>query len=600
MKKSLLFLAVVVLSACSQPSDPESTIQAVESSLVINPVFIQGDSLSSIESRMAFHGVPGATIAVIKDFKIAWVKSYGIVDKTSGEPVTSETLFQAGSVSKPVAAYAALKLTAQNKLSLDQDVNNYLKSWKLPDNDFTKQKKVTLRQLLSHTAGLTVHGFLGYSPDLPVPTLTQVLDGTPPANSSAIRVDKLPGESFRYSGGGYTVMQQMMIDVEGKSFPQTMSEQVLAPLGMDHSTYDNPLSEAKLKNAASGYLPDGSETKGKRHTYPEMAAAGLWTTATDLATFAIDIQKSLKGETGLLSQKLTEEMVTPVYQDFIGLGLFIDNKKENQYFGHGGWDEGFCAKLVAHKKDGYGVVILINANKPAFMDEVARAVALTYKWGEFVPSYVVRPASTQDISSATGRYKNSSDGVIGVTNESGHLYMKFLRREKRDEIFKVTDTTFVSRGNEQQVQFKLNPADGKQHIVFIAANGKPSPYENPKMTDSEKVPYEVLVAGNFDQALKGYQGLLKANPSDNAVSENNLNSQGYNLMNQGKLKLAKDVFRINTILYPASANVYDSYAEACMKDGDISLAIANYKKSLELNPANDNARKMMAEMAATN
>jgi CubicO group peptidase (beta-lactamase class C family) len=598
MKKPLFILAITLLSACSQPSDPTTSIKTVESSLVTSPVFIEGDSLYSIEARMAFHGVPGATIAVIKDFKIDWVKSYGIVDKASKAPVTSETLFQAGSVSKPVAAYAALKLTEQNKLSLEDDVNNYLKSWKLPENDFTKQKKVTLAQLLSHTAGLTVHGFLGYSPDLPVPTLTQVLDGIPPANSAAIRVDKLPGESFRYSGGGYSVMQQMLMDVEQKSFPQIMKEQVLAPLGMNHSTYDNPLSPEQLKFAASGYVPDGSETKGKRHTYPEMAAAGLWTTADDLARFAIDIQKSLKGEQGLLSQGLTQKMVTPVYEDFIGLGLFLDDKKENQYFGHGGWDEGFCAKLVAHKKEGYGVVILINANKPAFMDEVARAVAKTYNWGEFIPSYSVQPLTAENIAAVTGRYKNSSDGVIAITNEDDRLYLKFLRGEKREQVFKISDTTFVSRANARQMQFKINPADGKQHLVFIAPNGKISPFENPKMTESEKVPYEFLLAGNFDDALRGYQSLLNANPSDNAVAESNLNEQGYNQMNQGKLKIAKDVFRINTVLYPSSSNVYDSYAEACMKDGEIAVAIANYKKSLELDPSNDNARKMIAEMAA--
>jgi CubicO group peptidase (beta-lactamase class C family) len=200
----------------------------------------------------------------------------------------------------------------EGKISLDSNVNNYLKSWKLPDNEFTKNKKVALKHLLSHTGGLTVHGFLGYSPDLPVPSLLQVLDGEQPANSPAIRVDKVPDESFRYSGGGYTIMQQMLIDIEGKDFPSITKEKVLQPLGMIHSTYQQPLPPDLLKLAATGYLPDGSMTKGKRHTYPEMAAAGLWTTAEDLALFAIDIQKSLKGEGGVLSKTMVEKMLTPV------------------------------------------------------------------------------------------------------------------------------------------------------------------------------------------------------------------------------------------------------------------------------------------------
>ncbi len=202
--------------------------------------------------------------------------------------------------------------------------------------------------MLSHTGGLTVHGFPGYSPDLPVPTTVQVLDGLPPANSAAVRVDKMPEESFRYSGGGYTIMQQMLVDVEGKPFPEILKEKVLAPLHMNNSTYDQPLQATQLKMAATGYLPDGTMTKGKRHTYPEMAAAGLWTTAEDLATFTINIQKTMQGDSGkVLSKVMTDKMLTPFVADFIGLGLFLNKRKEDIYFGHGGWDEGFSSEMVA-------------------------------------------------------------------------------------------------------------------------------------------------------------------------------------------------------------------------------------------------------------
>lgn len=207
--KHLLVLITVLACACStretHPLTTEEQITKVETSLV-RPVYLAGDSLWTIEERMEHYGVPGVSIAVIKDSKIVWSKAYGIMDKETNEPVTTTTLFQAGSISKPVAAYGALKEVELGKLTLDENINNYLTAWKLPDNEFTKEKKVGLRHLLSHTGGLTVHGFPGYTPGDPVPSLIQVLNGEPPANTGAIRVDKVPEESFRYSGGGYTIM----------------------------------------------------------------------------------------------------------------------------------------------------------------------------------------------------------------------------------------------------------------------------------------------------------------------------------------------------------------------------------------------------------
>lgn len=199
------------------------------------------------------------------------------------------TLFQAGSISKPVAALAALRLVEQGKLSLDEDVNAKLVSWKVPGNEFTKEQKVTLRRLLTHSAGLTVHGFPGYAAGAQVPTLVQVLNGEKPANTPAIRVDTVPGRLWRYSGGGYTIMQQLLIDVTQKSFPELMRQLVLEPAGMKHSTYEQPLPPARAGEAATAHDANGQPVKGQFHTYPEMAAAGLWTTPTDLALLAIEL-----------------------------------------------------------------------------------------------------------------------------------------------------------------------------------------------------------------------------------------------------------------------------------------------------------------------
>jgi CubicO group peptidase (beta-lactamase class C family) len=591
--KYYLFIPLLLLS-CSQPVEPVTDfIRKVETSL-IKKVYLEGDSTWTIEARMLHYGVPGVSIAVIKDNKIHWVKSYGIMDKETKEPVTNQTLFQAGSISKPVAACGALRLAEQSKINLDENVNTYLRSWQLPDNEFTKEKKVTLKHLLSHTGGITVHGFLGYSPGLPVPTLIQILNGVPPANSAPVRSDKIPGESFRYAGGGYCILQQMMIDVERKPFQQIMKEQVLQPLEMNNSTYDQPLDVTKLKMAATGYLPDGSMTQGKRHTYPEMAAAGLWTTAEDLAKFAIDISMTVNGKSDkILSKAMANRMITPFVSDFEGLGIFLDQRKNDLYVGHGGWDEGFSSNFLIHKDKGYGVVVLTNSNHPEFIEELIRAVALTYNWSNFVTVYKKMKMDTTTFSKIRGRYRNSSDGVISIYNEGNRLFRKELRSEP-NELFKISDSTFISRESDELIQFKTNPADGQLNLLLLNVNGKPAEFTHPLIQINEKVPYEFILAGDFDQALKGYRVLLEN--KDPAINEGNINHQGYDLLESGKNKLAQDVFKINTLLYPNSSNVYDSYAEACMKNGYTDLAIINYKKSLLLDPKNNNAVKMLEEL----
>jgi hypothetical protein len=424
----------------------------------------------------------------------------------------------------------------------------------------------------------------------------EVLNGTPPANSGAILVNKKPEESFRYSGGGYTVMQQMMMDVEGKTFPQLMEELVLQPLGMTHSTYEQPLQSEKLKMAATGYLPDGTMTKGKRHTYPEMAAAGLWTTAEDLAKFAVTIQQTLKdGTETVLSKDMTNLMLTPFVEDFTGLGIFINKKKDEIYFGHGGWDEGFSSEMVAHKDKGYGVVILTNSNHPAFIGELIRSVAITYEWDDFVPTYQRRPLDFDQLNHFIGRYRIDGNSLIEIFQKDSLLYSKGLL-DGPTELVKISDNTYISRNNNQPIQFKANPETGKQEILVLHPDNGEINSTYIRMDQEEKIPMEMLIAGDFEGALKEYQAVKKLDPNDPSIEENNLNSLGYRYMGNDKLKTSQDIFKINTLLYPNSSNVYDSYAEACMKNGEIDLALENYKKSLSLNPQNTNAEKMIAEL----
>jgi len=574
-------------------------IEKVETGLVA-PVYIEGDAKWSIQERMEHYGVPGVSIAVINRGKIEWTKAYGVMDKESQSPVTSETLFQSASISKPVSAYGALCLAEQNELGLNEDINMYLKSWKLPDSEFTEEKKVTIKNLLNHSAGTTVHGFWGYSPGLEVPTLIEVLNGIPPANSAPTIVDKTPEKSFRYSGGGYNVIQQMMIDVAGKPFPELMKELVLDPLEMNNSSYNQPLPDGQLVRAATGYLPDGSMTKGKRHTYPEMAPAGLWTTAEDLAKFAINIFETIgeRPENDLkkdLSKEMTIKMLTPFVEEFSGLGIFLKRKKDEVYFGHAGWNEGFSSEMITHKEEGYGVVVLTNSNHPGFVEEVIRSVAISYEWKDFCSVYKkmeVDPSFTDEV---VGRYHVADNKLVEVFRSGKQLMGKELGQEPI-ELVKVSDSSYVKRSNDNLIQFKMNEESKMMDMVTLNSSDGTMVSTCSRLKDVEKIPIAHLVEGNFDQALEAYQALRKIDLEEPSINEGNLNNLGYQFLGRGQTKIAQDIFKVNMILYPESSNVYDSYAEASMIIGEVDLALKNYKRSISLNPQNEHAKEMVKEL----
>ena len=400
-------------------------IKRVENNLSA-PITIKGKpSAMKLADRMAYYKVPGVSIAVINNGAIEWARGYGVAEAGTNNQVTAETLFQAASISKPVAAMGALRLAQEGKLNLDEDVNKKLTSWKVPENEFTKEQKVTLRRLLSHTAGMTVHGFRGYATDEPVPALLQLLNGEKPANSAAVRVDIVPGSKWRYSGGGISVAQLLVMDVTGKAFPQFMQEAVLGKLEMKHSTYQQPLPQEMLAKAAAGHGENGEVIKGKRHTYPEMAAAGLWTTPSDLARFAIEIQKSRAGKSNkVLTTEMINQMLTVQSGDY-GLGIGVRGTGKALNFSHGGSNEGFRCMMFAYAETGQGAVIMTNGDAGGpLADEIFHSIAKEYGW----PDYQIREREVAQVDpkvyeSYLGKYQIMGADVT-VTADNGHLFIQ--------------------------------------------------------------------------------------------------------------------------------------------------------------------------------
>lgn len=445
-----LITLIAPLLAVGQDAD---RIRAVETGLM-PAVVLKGRPTPrhTIEERMKALNVNGVSIAVIRNYEIEWTKGYGVADVESKRPVAAETLFLAGSISKPVTAAGALTLVDQGKVKLDDDVNSYLKSWKVPENEFTKEQKVTLRCLLSHTAGLTVHGFPGYNAASPVPTIPQILDGVKPANTAAVRVDLLPGSTFRYSGGGYTVAQLMMSDVAGAPFADFMQRAVLSKAGMRQSTFENPLPERLSAVAASGYKGNGEAVPGRYHTYPEMAAAGLWTTASDLARFAIEIQKSREGRSNrILKQATVEEMLRPEKQNY-ALGFAIDVRDGLKQFSHGGTDVGFQARLAA-TVDGRGWVVMTNSENGARLaSEIALAVAAAYGWPDKPKEREAIAMTPEMLAKFAGEYDAARIGRAKIRTEGDHLVITI--REIGDvALYPQSADTFFSLGGIPDLKF---------------------------------------------------------------------------------------------------------------------------------------------------
>lgn len=450
----------------------------------------EADPAFDLLDRMRHYHVAGVSIAVVDDFRVVYARGFGVEQHGGAAPVDTTTLFLAGSISKPVFATGALALVEQGKLSLDDDVNRYLTSWKVPDSRFTAVEKVTLRRLLSHSAGLTVWGFPGYEADAPLPTVPQILDGTPPANTPAVRNDTVPGVRWLYSGGGFTVAQLMATDVTGESFPELMDRLVLRPLGMAHSTYAQPLPAELRSRAASGHEIPDVPVRGRWHVYPEMAAAGLWTTPSDLARWASALSRSYLGRTdGPITPATARLMLTrqaevaPPYgvpgESFWGLGVALRGAADSLVFSHGGRDEGFVAQLFMWPERGRGLVIMTNGVSDDLMTEIVRAFDEEYGLSDAARvEKQLAPLDPASLGGLVGRYR----AFVGrtpleqeVMRRGDELWIAtpYNRMERRlypqgpDRFFDLetaSDWTF-RRGKDGFATALVRDAGGQQELV---------------------------------------------------------------------------------------------------------------------------------------
>ncbi len=432
----------------------------------------------TIEELMKDLGVPGVSVAVIRDFKIHWAKGYGIADVETGAPVDTETLFQAASISKPVAAMAVLRAVDDGLFTLDDDINDILKSWTLDGGEFTQNQPVTPRSLTSHTSGLgDGFGFPGYDPSDPLPTVAQILDGHELSNVGPIFIERQPLTFEEYSGGGVTLMQLALSDARGRPFAEILQDHVLGPIGMSSSTFEQPLGAEWDRNAARAHNNKGQSKGAKWHVYPELAAAGLWTTPTDLAKFAIEVQKSALGKSNrVLSRATTQEMLSPVGVGGFAVGFTISKQGQGWYFSHGGGNWGFRCTLLAHKLKGYGLAIMTNSDRGGnILGELSRRIQTVYEWDSKAPPVprgydpqVKRTAidvSVEILRKYVGEYEASPEMKIAVTLENGSLFAQATGQQKV-QLFAESETKFFLEVANVLISFSKDESDAVSAIIL--------------------------------------------------------------------------------------------------------------------------------------
>ncbi len=401
----------------------EEHIKQVEQNVPQGAYDIAGAPKQTIFDRMKFHGVKGISIAVINDYKVEWAKGYGWADSSEQRPVTPETFFLIGSISKSLNAMGILKLAQDNKLDINADINNYLNSWKFPYDDISKGKKITMAQLLSHSAGLT-NSASDYQKGDTLPTIYDILDGKRPATSPAVRSQVEPGTVCQYSNGGATVAMLIAMNITKKRYEDYIKETVLNPLGMNKTFYtDIPPSNLKEK-FATGYYEDGKELEGKYSILTQQAGGAAWSTPGDLCKYIIEMQLSLKGKSNkILSQETTQKMLTPKIGN-AGLGVFVDSIGTEKYFSHGGNRRGFTSLYYGSFEGGKGVVVFVNQSNASIQKEIAYSVARAYGWKDFYKPKTksIIPMSEKELEEYKGEYVSDPEVSVFIDYDSDGVY----------------------------------------------------------------------------------------------------------------------------------------------------------------------------------
>jgi CubicO group peptidase (beta-lactamase class C family) len=608
--RRIIYIFLLVLScALSFGQNKENTVETTNKISALNSL------KANTASLMTQHNLRGLSVAVFENYKIIWTSEWGIKAADSPEKINANTAFSTASISKPIIAIICAILEEKGLINLDDPISNYLKRWKLPENDFTKSSNVTWKQLLSHTAGTSQSGFEDYYQGDSIPTIVESLQGKLlPRSKKEIEFLFKPGTNWEYSGGGYVILQCALEDHLGKPLAQIVKEQLLDPLKLQNSTMIQPNENDFLSNIAKVHNSKGEIIKTGIPITPQVAPSGLWSTPTDLATIAIEMQKALLGKGNTVISTAVAQKVTQIvtlngprgwsygWQRSLGWGNL-------DWFTHDGSNTGVGGELLATMKNGNGIAILANGDKPnryPLISYITKEVINKLNWTIPVDEQTTKEIPLPLRNAIKGYYTEILYGYnrLGTTkifeeNKKLYLYSPFFKQNfdtEKSRMYYLGNNTFKVNNYPNNIQFNLN---NKNELKGITISRQGDAVKKLELTlDEIRTPQtrmiEIFDNSKFETAVVAFKKLRQKYPDFNF--EEAINNLGYSVYNKKQTALSIQLFSLNCSEYPQSANVYDSLGEIYELTGKLELAKQNYKKSLELNPQNNNAKQMIAKI----
>lgn len=482
MRKLILLFIIGIIGCTSQNSkqdnknisiDENKHLENIQNNLVPIHYLKNRENKKSIPQIMEEDKIAGVSIALFDAGKIAWQKAYGYANLEDSIKVTPNTVFNGASLSKPVTALAALNLVEEGVLNLNEDVNNYLEDWKVPENKFTEIEKVTLGRLIGHTAGFERYVQSSFLPNEELPTIEQMLAGDNPSVDPPVSIVYVPGEKQVYSNPGYSVIEKLLEDVTNKDFNEVISERIFEPSDMTHSSFQQPVPKQLREQMATGYSNELEPYPYK--LFPFKAAGGIWTTPTDLARFLITLLEDHHlGTNVILSKRMTDSIFTKTPKR-LGFGKIYNDNSQDILFEHWGSNSGFTCYMVASLKNKQGIVVMTNSdNGTSFLSYIARAVAIEYNW-DFLQPKVFEPIAMEELelNKFTGKFKGGNE-ILEFAAVKGYLHS--LNGTDNSKLVNVAENQFFQPNDNTLYEFLKNKEGEVRYVRMTKADGYNSDY----------------------------------------------------------------------------------------------------------------------------
>ena len=463
MKLLYLIVLITILISCQSSDNTKDNVQIskedsihlsnIENNLI--PFYsIEGETLrKTIPQMMREDNIAGVSMAFIDKGRIAWTKCYGFANIEDSIVVTPQTVFQIGSVSKPVATMAALKMVENGDLSLTEDVNLKLKGWKIPENNFTAKSKVTLEQLIGHTSGIENDVVKFYELGEELPTREQLLSGTAASGDKPITLVSVPGEKYKYSNPAYLVMEELMTDVAGKDFNKIMTDLVFEPCKMNSSSFEQPIPRRLMKLKAIGY--DSDLNPLPYNVYPFKAGGGMWSTSIDLGKFLIAL---LNDHNGTSKTLISKEMADKVFsKESKKSGFTKWYWKNDVLFRHDGTIPGFSCFVMGSVDNDQAIVVLTNSSySHSLLNFIWRTVAEEYKWEYFRPEFYDKIIiEKESLAKFSGKYSTNQDS-LAFSIDDDKLYVNSKQTQGKHQLIPIGGNEFLLPSIPMKYKFTIN------------------------------------------------------------------------------------------------------------------------------------------------